>query len=131
MVDYSDIRHTSPSITFFFAHLGAFLGSLSGLCPRVRGFVLGDIGLELALVSLYPLLHQSLDWFRSVREVLRREGWVDRVIWKWDCCLTLARLGLTQTPLLLYLRLPTLLFHPHPDHFTPQREVFPKRENPW
>ena len=73
MVDYSDIRCTSPSIAFFFARLGAFLGSLSGHCPWVGGFVLGDSGLKLALVSLYPLLHQSLDWFRSMREVLRRE----------------------------------------------------------
>ena len=69
MVYYSDIRHTSPSIAFFFARLGAFLGSSSGHCPQVGGFVLGDSGLELALVSLYPLLCQSLDWFRSVREV--------------------------------------------------------------
>ena len=73
MVDYSDIRNTSPSVAFFFARLGAFLGSPSGHCLRVGGFVLGDSGLELALVSLYPLLRQSLDWFRSMREVLRRE----------------------------------------------------------
>ena len=66
---YSNIRHTSPSIAFFFSHLGAFLGSPSGHCPQVGGFVLGDNGLELALVSLYPLLRQSLDWFSSMREV--------------------------------------------------------------
>ena len=73
MFDYFDIRRTSPSISFFFARLGAFLGSLSGHCPQVGGFVLGDSNLELALVSLYPLLRQSLDWFGIVRDVLRRE----------------------------------------------------------
>ena len=61
MVDYSDIRCTSPSGAFFFAHLGAFLGSPNGHCPWVGDFVLGDSSLELVLVNLYPLLHQSLD----------------------------------------------------------------------
>ena len=74
MVDYSDIRRTSPSIAFFFAHLGASLGSLSSHCPRVGDFVLGDSSLGLVLGSLYPLLCQSLDWFGSVREALRRES---------------------------------------------------------
>ena len=73
MVDYYDIRCTSPSIAFFFACLTAFLGSPSGHCPRVGNFVLGNSSLELVLVSLYPLLRQSLDWFGTVCEVLRRE----------------------------------------------------------
>ena len=29
MVDYSEIRHISPSITFFFAHLGELIDSFS------------------------------------------------------------------------------------------------------
>ena len=74
MVDYSDIRRTSPSIAFFFARLGAFIGSFSGHCPRVKDFILGDSSLGLVLGDLYPLLCKSLDWFRSIREALRREN---------------------------------------------------------
>ena len=33
MVDYSDIRITSPSVAFFFARLGVFIGFSSGHCP--------------------------------------------------------------------------------------------------
>ena len=128
MVDYSDIRCTSPSIAFFFARLGAFLGSLSGHCPWVGGFVLGDSGLKLALVSLYPLLHQSLDWFRSMREVLRRER-MGLEIRSSDLetgpSSKAGTVGLTQTSLLLYPHLPTFLFRPHPNHFTPSKRSFP------
>ena len=61
MVDYSDIRCNSPSVAFFFAHLGAFIGFSSGHCPWVRDFTLGDYSLSLVLGDLYPLLCQSLD----------------------------------------------------------------------
>ena len=74
MVDYFDIVRTSPSVAFFFAHLGASLGSFSDHCPRVGDFVLGDSSLGLVLGNLHLLLRQSLDWFRSVREALRREN---------------------------------------------------------
>ena len=74
MVDYSDIRLASSSIAFFFARLGAFIGFSSGHCPQVRDFALGNNSLGLVLDSLYPLSHQSLDWFGSVREDLRRES---------------------------------------------------------
>ena len=74
MVDYSDIRRTSPTIAFFFACMGAFIGFSSEDCPRVKDFTLGDSSLSLVLGDLYPLLCQSLDWFGSVQEVLRREN---------------------------------------------------------
>ena len=78
MADYSEIRHISPSITFLFARLGALLDSSSSPLsvhpyPQIGDFVVGDSGLGLALGDLYPLLHQSLVWFKSMREVLRRE----------------------------------------------------------
>ena len=78
MADYSEIRHISPSIAFLFARLGALLDSSSSLLsvhpyPQIGDFVVGDSGLGLALGDLYPLLHQSLVWFKSMREVLRRE----------------------------------------------------------
>ena len=72
MVDYFDIRHTSPSIAFFFARLGVFLGSFSDHYPRVRDFVVSYSGLGLVLGSLCPLLHQSSDWFGCVQEYLRK-----------------------------------------------------------
>ena len=61
------------SVTFCFAHLGAFIGCSSGPYPSVKDFALGDSGLSLALGELYPLLSESLSWFESMREVLRRE----------------------------------------------------------
>ena len=74
MVDYSDIRRTSPLVAFFFACLGVFIGFSSGHRPQVGDFALGDSSLSLVLGDLYPLLCQSLDWFGSVRGVLRREN---------------------------------------------------------
>ena len=85
MVDYSEIRHTSPSIAFLFAHLGALLDSssdplgvlpyyFSDQHPQIGDFVVGDSGLGLVLGDIYPLLHQSLAWFKSVRGALRREN---------------------------------------------------------
>ena len=74
MVDYSDIRITSPSVAFFFARLGVFIGFSSGHCPQIGDFTLGDSGLSLVLGDQYPLLCQSLGWFESVRGVLRKEN---------------------------------------------------------
>ena len=41
---------------------------------KLGGFVVGDSGIDLALGDLYPLLQQSLSWFKSIRGVLRREN---------------------------------------------------------
>ena len=70
---HSGIRCTSPLDTFFFARLGAFISCSSGPYPSIRDFALGDSGLSLVLGELYPLLCESLSWFESVWEVLRRE----------------------------------------------------------
>ena len=85
MVDYSEIRHTSPSTAFFFTHLEAQLdsssdqlGALSNCSSdqrlQIGDFVLGDSSLGLVLGNLYPLLRQSLAWFKFVHGVLRRES---------------------------------------------------------
>lgn len=74
-----EIRRISPSVAFFFACLDAFLGSSSDHCPWVGDFVLGDSILGLMLGDLCPLLCQFLDWFRSVREALRRENMGSKV----------------------------------------------------
>ena len=55
MVDYSEVRHLSPSVSFFFARLGASLSYFGGRCPQIEGFALGDSNLGLFLVDLYPL----------------------------------------------------------------------------
>ena len=82
MVGYSEIQQTSPSVAFLFARLGAFLESSVkslvvlppvGTYPPIGGFVFGSGGLGLVLGDLYPLLYKSQVWFKSVREVLRRE----------------------------------------------------------
>lgn len=73
MVDYSDIRHISHFVAFFFAYLGASLSFSSDHCLWVGDFVLGESSLGLVLGDLYPLLCRSLDWFGTVQEVLRKE----------------------------------------------------------
>ena len=82
MVGYSEVQRTSPSVAFLFARLRALiessakpLGVLSpvGTYPPIKGFVLSGGGLGLALGDLYPLLYKSQVWFKSVREVLRKE----------------------------------------------------------
>ena len=115
MVDYSDIRSTSPTIAFFFACMGAFIGFSSEDCPQVRDFTLGDSSLSLVLGDLYPLLCQSLDWFGSVREVLRRENMGSEVRssdLETSRHLVPAWMGLRWIQLLPYLRLPFLPFLP-------------------
>ena len=85
MVDYSEIRRASPSIAFLFARLEGLLDSSSDplgvLSPRssdqylqIRDFIVGHSGIDLALGDLYPLLHQSLSWFKSVHSVFRWEN---------------------------------------------------------
>ena len=82
MVGYSEVQHTSPFVAFLFARFGALiesfakpLGVLSpvGSYPPIEGFVFSGGGLGLVLGDLYPLLYKSHVWFKSVREVLRRE----------------------------------------------------------
>ena len=82
MVGYSEIQRTSPSVAFLLAQLGALIessvkpvGVLSpvGTYLPIEGFVFSSGGLGLVLGDLYPLLYKSQVWFKSVREVLRRE----------------------------------------------------------
>ena len=51
------------------------LGVLSPVStyPPIEGFVFSSGGLGLVLGDLYPLLYKSQVWFKSVREVLKRE----------------------------------------------------------
>ena len=73
MVDHSEIRNLSPFVSFLFAHLGASLSYSSDHCPQVGDFALRDSSLGLVMGDLYPLLHQSLDWFKAMRGVFVEE----------------------------------------------------------
>ena len=75
MVGYFEVERTSPSVAFLFTRLGALLesstdplGVLSpnGSYPLIESFVLSGSGLGLVLGDLYPLLHKSQIWFKSV-----------------------------------------------------------------
>ena len=61
MVDFSEVRNLCPSISFFFAHLGAFLETSSGHRLHVGLFVSRDSAFRPVLTDLYPLLHRSLN----------------------------------------------------------------------
>lgn len=54
--------------SFLFARLGAFLRSTNG-CPKVRSFTPRDSALGLVLADLFPLMRQSLNWFRYIQEM--------------------------------------------------------------
>ena len=68
MVDNFEVKHTSPSVAFLFARLGALvessgdpMGTLlpSDSYPQVEEFVFSGSGLGLVLGDLYPLLYKS------------------------------------------------------------------------
>ena len=52
MVDHSEIGRLSPSVSFFFAHLGVFLGSSGGCLPPIKDFISRDSTLSLVLADL-------------------------------------------------------------------------------
>ena len=83
MVDSSKIRRASPFIAFLFARLGALVDSRSDTLgvvpssnpyPYIGDFMVASSGLGSVLGELYPLLRNSLVWFKSIREALRREN---------------------------------------------------------
>lgn len=53
-------------MSFFCACLGVFLRSFRGRCPPIKGFISVGSNLGLVLVYLYPILRQSLNWFREM-----------------------------------------------------------------
>ena len=71
MVGYSEVRHTSPSIAFDFASLGALvesssdpLGALSpsDSHPQIKGFVFSGNGLGLMFGDLYTFYCINLNF---------------------------------------------------------------------
>ena len=60
MVDHTNVRLGSPSISFFFARLGIFLEYFGGCHPQVGLFVSKESALRSVLLELYPLISHSL-----------------------------------------------------------------------
>ena len=60
MVGFEFLNHECPSVSFFFARLGVFLEYSSSRRPQVGLFVSHFSTLRPALLSLYPLICQSL-----------------------------------------------------------------------
>ena len=65
MVSGSEVRATCPSVSFFFAHLGAALGVFGDFLPLVGDFIFAGCGLSLVIGELSPILGQSLAWFEG------------------------------------------------------------------
>ena len=66
MVGSFEVRILWPSVSFFFTRLGASLGVSRTFFPLVEGFVFGGSSLSVVLANLFPLLHQSVDWFEEL-----------------------------------------------------------------
>jgi len=75
MIESSEVRQLCPSISFFFARLGASLGSFNTHCPPIEGFISRGSCLGFVLADLHNLLHQPLNWFKEMvgeREVVSK-----------------------------------------------------------
>ena len=65
MVSGSEVRVVCPSISFFFARLGAALGVSGDFLPLVGDFIFAGCGLSLVIGELSLILGQSIAWFEG------------------------------------------------------------------
>ena len=65
MVSGFEVRVACPSVSFFFAHLGAALSVSGDFLPLVGDFIFVDCGLSLVIRELSLILGQSLAWFEG------------------------------------------------------------------
>ena len=65
MVSGSEVRVVCPTVSFFFAHLGAALGVSGDFLPLVGDFIFAGCGLSLVIGELSPILGQSIAWFKG------------------------------------------------------------------
>ena len=61
MVDSFEVRRLCPSLSFFFTHLRASLGSSCSFGSLIENFVFRGSRLSLAMADLLPLLRESVD----------------------------------------------------------------------
>ena len=65
MVSGFEVRAICPSVSFFFARLGAVLGVSGDFLPFVGDFIFTGCGLSLVIGELSSILGQSLAWFEG------------------------------------------------------------------
>ena len=65
MVSSSEVWVTCPSVSFFFARLGAALGVSGDFFPLIGDYLFEGCGLSVVLGALSPILGQSLAWFEG------------------------------------------------------------------
>ena len=65
MVSGSEVKAICPSVSFFFACLGAALGVSGDFLPFVGDFIFSGCSLSLVIGELSPILGQSLTWFKE------------------------------------------------------------------
>ena len=71
MLSSSEVRALCPSVSFLFTCLGASLGIFHNFCPLVEEFIGGENSLSLVIADLFPLLRQSVGWFKDLMSDLR------------------------------------------------------------
>ena len=65
MVSGFEVRAVFPSVSFFFARLGAALGVSGDFLPLLGDFIFAGCGLSLVIGELSLILGQSLAWFEG------------------------------------------------------------------
>ena len=65
MVSDSKVRVACPSVSFFFARLGAALGISGDFLPLVGDFIFVGCGLSVVIGELSLILGQSIAWFEG------------------------------------------------------------------
>ena len=65
MVSDSKVRVACPSVSFFFARLGATLGVSGDFLPLVGDFIFAGCGLSVVIGQLSLILGQSIAWFEG------------------------------------------------------------------
>ena len=60
MVSGSEVRVVCPSISFFFARLGAAIGVSGDFLPLIGDFIFAGCGLSVVLGELSPILGQLI-----------------------------------------------------------------------
>ena len=72
MVDSSKVRVVCPLVSFLFARLGASLDTSSPFLPLIENFIFEGCGLGVVVGELFPMLSQSINWFRDLIEERER-----------------------------------------------------------
>ena len=87
MVGFEFLSQECPSVSFFFARLGVFLEYSSGWRPQVGLFVSYFSTLRPILLSIYPLIRQSLIKHHSELAIIeyRDDIMLGQVSWWQDC----------------------------------------------